>query len=64
MTYGEWVMALFHMEFGNNRLVGNEWLDDRDKPPKKWICGNKELKILVKVDGTWLSLSSEGNRKD
>lgn len=35
MTYGEWGMALFHIEFGNNRLVGNEWLDDRDKPSKK-----------------------------
>ena len=43
-------MVLFCIEFGNNRIVTNKWVDERNKPPKKGIYNNMELKIIVKPD--------------
>lgn len=40
-------MVLFRIEFGNNRIVTNKWVDE---PHKKGIRSNTELKIFVKPD--------------
>lgn len=45
--------VLFYVEFGNNRIVINKWLDERNKVFKNWICDKEELKIFFKLDYMW-----------